>query len=398
MKRKLKHQLLAICALWLLSLSCESSKDSQFNLASVLLLQGNDVKLKITLPERGEADQPSFRKYAKASTASDIDSMCVDVKRATSTILTCQALTESTAGAGDWGVTLSNLPLETGLAFIVHAFDSSSVEIFTGMAQKTLTLGVNAITVNMKPSNDSQTLDFPRILQVARPEKVGLSQPVGVSIEFEGNTGETLAYDLSATGGSFSPATGTIALPATGTTATLETTYTSPSSSGVYDLSVRVENSAGNAVQVHTTIQAGFDQGAAISVVFNPVVMGVEADRSGSDLKFTLTMSDDKPLADLAYLWDFNGPQTFSNSTTNPATLTGYDDTVAGWLTVNITDGDGGVTTAFYSLLAGAFPDNVITDANPTIYESIKVTEALGSVGNYFGESVAVSSGLVVVG
>ena len=97
-----------------------------------------------------------------------------------------------------------------------------------------------------------------------------------------------------------------------------------------------------------------------MQVRLKPVITAIGAQRSGSNVTFTASVSDAGPLDALAYSWGFDGGLTFINNTTNPAVLQGYGETKSGNLTLTVTNGTGGATTVSYYIAPGLLPDNVV--------------------------------------
>ncbi len=310
------------------------------------------------------AGSPSMRFTAAFNgTAADVASMTVDVKDGSEFIAEGTALAKTD---GVWSATIDHLLVGSSLTFVGHAYDGSGQEIFTGTTVQTLDETDNLVVIVMAPVSSGETQLFPRITQISRPAEVLSASTVTIALSVQGSSGEALTYSITAAdgGGSFDPAAGTLDLD--GTTATLVINYTAPASAGTYAHAVKVTNSQGNSVgTTFTTVVVDQLTTTAINVQFDPVITAVDAVRSGSDVTFTATVSDDGPAGELRYLWTFdNAAASFADGTTNPAVLQGYDETIAGIVTLTVTDrnGSGGNTALTYTISAGQFPDTVVVD------------------------------------
>jgi hypothetical protein len=103
------------------------------------------------------------------------------------------------------------------------------------------------------------------------------------------------------------------------------------------------------------------DQQADPTIIaqFNPVILGVSAGRSGSDVIFAAQVSDVVSPDNLTYTWSFNGGLAFADPSANPATLQGYDMSVEGLVTLRVQNSIGGHTTVSYQIRPNQFPDTV---------------------------------------
>ena len=109
-----------------------------------------------------------------------------------------------------------------------------------------------------------------------------------------------------------------------------------------------------------TLAACGKQRDVAVQVRLKPVITAIGAQRSGSNVTFTASVSDAGPLDALTYSWGFDGGLTFINTTTNPAVLQGYDETRSGNLALTVTNVTGGATTVSYYIAPGLLPDNVV--------------------------------------
>ncbi len=304
-----------------------------------------------------------------SGTATDVTSMTVDVVNGAEVIAEGVALAYS---GGAWSTTINELPIGPQLTFTGHAYNSSAAEIFTGTTSQAMTEQDNAVVIAMAPVASGGTVAFPRITQISRPAEIVSDSTVTISVSVEGTAGESLTYAITpaSSGGSFAPASGSVAL--NGTTATIMLGYTAPASAGTFNHAVTVMNNQGNSVTTSfsTTV---VDQlaSASVTVQFNPVITSIAASRSGSDVTFTAAVSDDGPSTELRYLWQIDNGLSFADATANPAVLQGYGETVTGTMTLTVTDanGNGGSTALSIPIAAGQFPDVIVVDtpADPPV-------------------------------
>jgi hypothetical protein len=286
-------------------------------------------------------------------TVEDVASVTVDVKNGDTFLYEGLPLTKN----GDvWSVSIDSIPMETQLTFIAHAYNGAGDRIFTGMTVKMLLSENDEIVIPMAPSTNGQTLQFPLIAQISRPEKILTSQTVPVSISVQGTEGETLSYAVTPAedGGAFDPAGGSITL--TGSSAAIVVYYTAPTATGTYTHAVSVTNGLNN--KVDTTFTTNVTDQASdptVIVTFNPVILGVSAGRNGSDVIFSAQVSDNTE-TELSYSWSFNNGLSFADPSVNPATLQGYDETATGLLTLRVENGLHGHTTVSYQINPGQFP------------------------------------------
>ncbi len=102
-------------------------------------------------------------------------------------------------------------------------------------------------------------------------------------------------------------------------------------------------------------------------VTFNPVVTSISSEPDGMDIIWTATVVDDTPDEPVSYLWSFEPADEtilaeFSVEDENPGIMSGYDQNVAGTISLTVTDVDGGLTTVSFDLTEGQFPDQIVFD------------------------------------
>ncbi len=340
--------LLLIVLLLLTALACSNSSSGGPG--------GNTTSATVSIDVKTPSQAQSKAAQKFLGTFTDVTSVTVDVLKGGTSIITGQHLTYSN---GVWSGTLSNLPIGPSLTFIGHAYNASAVQIFTGTTVQAMTGNNDSVGILMAPVSDGVPAMFPKITAILVSAQIVTLNTMTIGILLEASSGETLTYAATAAagGGSFSPSSGTITLA--GTTGTLVLSYTAPSTAGTYTHSIRVTNSQSNWVQASfSTVVVAATSSASLSVQFSPVITSIGAERSGSDVTFTATVSDTTP-ASLTYSWGFDGGLTFADNATNPAVLQGYDETKSGNLTLTVTNGVGAATTVSYYIAPGLLPDKL---------------------------------------
>ena len=280
---------------------------------------------------------------------------------------------------GVWQATVDNLPIGPSLSFGVSAFDAGGTELYSGSSTRVLGGAGETINIALYPVTDATPVFFPVIERITRPAEIVVDTTETVSVDLAGTADETLSVEFTSGGGSFTPNPASVALPSSGA-GTLDAAYGAPSVPDTYTHSVKVTNSQGNSVQTQFPTVVVYETGSAtITIGIAPAVIGLSASRSGSDVTYTATVTDDAPLSELTYAWSFvqsggTPGATFAPAAANPATLTGYDETVSGTVELVVTDGDGLSTTVTFGLPAGQFPDTVVA-APPAVMPIVPITE-----------------------
>ena len=321
---------------------------------------GSGVKVSITIP--GQANGI----VTKMAGISAVNSVTVDVLEGAHYVVQGQTLFYNSSN-GTWGGIINNLPMNTALTFVAHAYDSNGKQIFSGsFSSSGITIthnGGNSITITVSPV--TVTANFPIINGVTMPEPLSPSQSgVDISVAVSGSSNDVLTYNVNDTsGGAFSNGTsGSFALNGAGSGG-LNLIYNAPSTAGTYTESITVTNSQGNSVSQNFTITVNGTTNSIVTVQFAPAVTSVTGYRSGSDVYLTATVSS--PGNDpVSYQWSFGGTGgvAFSNATANPATMTPYSQTVTGTISLAVTDTKTSESsTITFPLPAGQFPDNPVT-------------------------------------
>ena len=267
--------------------------------------------------------------------------------------------------SGSWSVTINNLPVGVSLTFQASGYNSTTVFngttlIYSGTTVQTLANVPESVSISMDPA--AITVTFPQITSITIPAQFETDSTGGISFGLASSS-SPLDYAITAGGGGFSPASGSI--PITGT-ATLNIDFTAPSTAGTYTHSIDVTNPDAYTVgQQFETVVVDAVTDATVTVLFAPALTALRAERfpiNGTDVIWTATAVDDITAAGaLVFGWSFaNDPgsaASFAASTTNVATLQGYDPAAtAGVLTMTITDGDGLTTIVTYTLSLNQFP------------------------------------------
>jgi hypothetical protein len=321
-------------------------------------------------------------------TINDIASITVDISNYAGFIVQGVPLVNN---GGEWSANIDDLPAGEQLTFAANAYNSSSLKIFNGATAQMLTGASDMIYIVMSPSANGMMQQFPMILQISRPSEIGMGSTAPVSISVQGSTGETLSYELlaAADGGTFTPSSGSMTL--SGTQGMIVVNYTAPDAIGTSVHAVKVTNSLGNSVQsvfdTNVTTQAG---DPTVIVQFNPVILGVSAGRNGSDVIFSATVSDNGPANDLTYSWSFSNGLSFADSTTNPAILQGYDESVSGMIMLRVANALGGHTSVSYMIKPGQFATTLVNNT-PLIPQTLHQIAGACQVAAVSGNIVALA-------
>ena len=276
-----------------------------------------------------------------------------------------------TLTGGIWQATVDDLPIGPSLSFSVGAFDAGGTELYSGTSTRVLGGAGETINIALYPVTDATPVFFPVIERITRPAEILVNSTETVSIDVSGTADETLSVEFTSGGGSFTPSPGSVALPSSGA-GTLDASFAAPAVADPYTHSVRVTNEQNNSVETQFVTAVVWELGpAVVSLGIAPTIIGLSTSRSGNEVSFTATVTDDGPQNELSFAWTFDGGLAFVDPTANPAVLTGYDDSATGTITVTVTDSDtsvvaGGLsTTVSFVLPAGLHPDSVVVSTIP---------------------------------
>jgi hypothetical protein len=271
-------------------------------------------------------------------------------------------------GDGVWRVTLVDLPIGPALTFTVRGYDAADDEIFSGVTVQSLSGLGDTVSVDLEPVADVGMISFPIITQITRAgEIVNGSTDNPVSVDVHGSADEQLSYAFTSGGGSFLPESGTVDLPSSGV-GTVVSGYDASAAIGEYYHSVRVTNSQGNSVTTSFPTLVVYGTGSmGMEISFAPSVIGLSAERIGNVVRWEAQVTDDGPQTELVYLWEYDGGLSFVYPASNPADLSGYDETTTGTITLTVTDGSGAglSTTVSFLLAVGQFPDTQVAPVIP---------------------------------
>jgi len=224
----------------------------------------------------------------------------------------------------------------------------------------------------MDPVADQTVMAIPRITRILAPSSLGTNLTDSVQVEVEGSSGSKLSYEFAAPeGGSFSPAQGTVNM--LGTSATLSSDYTAPPAAGVRKSTVEITNEQGIGVKSSFSILVTTVSNPSIAgIQFSPVVTSLVGwrDNDSGSILWTADVSDDGPLDQIRYAWDFTSNDntsltpTFVDNTVNPATMQNYSPDISGILSLTVTDdnGTGSSTEITYNINEGHFPEGLVID------------------------------------
>ena len=267
---------------------------------------------------------------------------------------------ELTKSEGSWVGTLARITLNTPISFTAEAKDGDTV-LFRGRHTATLTRRTAALTIDLSAVSGAGAGQFPVISAIV-VETIRAQGSGNVTVSVTGKKAETLKYEFK--NGTFSPSSGSVTTdsPQSGAvgTATITSKYTAPRAKGGYTAQVVVTNSAGNRVAVDFRIAV--DDPARLAANLGPAVLSVAGRRIPAGVQWTANVSSAGEAA-VTYSWSFtSAPNTpvagtsFSSATTNPALLTGYDQTKTGTLKVTATQGTLS-SSASFQVPANLFPN-----------------------------------------
>ena len=295
---------------------------------------------------------------------------------------------ELTKSEGTWVGTLAGITLNTPITFTAVAKDDGDNVLFRGMHTATLTRRTAALTINLDAKTRAGAGQFP-VVSAITVETIRAQGSGNVTVSVTGKKAETLKYEFK--NGTFLPSSGSVTTDspqsgATGT-ATITSKYTAPRAKGGYTAQVVVTNSAGNRVAVDFRIAV--DDPARLAANLGPAVLSVAGRRIPAGVQWTANVSSAGEAA-VTYSWSFtSAPNTpvagtsFSSATTNPALLTGYDQTKTGTLKVTATQGTLS-SSASFQVPANLFPNGLQLPAAELVINEIDYdTEGTGDTAEF---------------
>ncbi|MFQ5559076.1 MAG: hypothetical protein ACE5FU_00625 [Nitrospinota bacterium] len=259
----------------------------------------------------------------------------------------------STASGGEkqWKCFLSGLPSNISIALFVSAFDENKNEIFSGKGEARLSPGQTVrLAIGL---HAGFTTDFddhiPLVSSVTFSEEQGtLNTPLTLKIKVcDGDKDDvTLNYN-SRSGGTFEPASDTLALPSS-ECGTVSTVYT-PKGNVPYreKLTITLDDSRGltSSFIYHIFIRS-IDGGVGVTPNFPPDIFSIKSVVDGDITVFTAEVSDDQPLSELAYSWKIDDMKA---GNTNPVRVR----TPASGAVIHVTVSDRLGATRQYSITWG---------------------------------------------
>ncbi|NOK10222.1 RTX toxin [Corallococcus exercitus] len=276
-----------------------------------------------------------------------------------------------------WTGKLPFLPKAKALLFEARAFNAAGTLLFSGSLNATLNLDFQTVTIPLASATNGAQISIPRIKKISIPSAFASAQSGNITFFVEANVGEALTYSIASTpatgSGAFSPPNGGITL--LNTAGAFVSQYSPPtvSTETVFNHTVTVTNPAGHSITTTFTTKVMPPETSSgvidtsVAVLFNPVINGLNAQRTGTDVKFTATVADDTPEEALTYAWTFapaagTSPDPLPEFTTqtNPSTLQHYATTLQGDLKMSVTDTNNGTTTLSYKLTPDQFPDEPV--------------------------------------
>jgi hypothetical protein len=313
----------------------------------------------------------------QALTASDVTRIKVTVSAADMASITVDLAKTN----GVWGGVIGNIPAGSNRSFLAEAFDSTNTQRFQGQTSN-ITITANqtaavAITLQERVPPPAYGNEAPLIDSIVASIT---TVPTGGTVSLtatvrDPNTGDTLTYAWTATGGTFSnPA-------ATGNT------WTAPATTGIQTLTFTVTDSQGaaGAVSLAINVISGTSTGsAATNVSFNlfPVVSKVSASRTRADVGQSIAVTANAADADadaLSYQWSAVGcTGTWANATSSGASFvpsaipSGACNNCQ--LTVTVQDGRGGQGTGSINLCVAAATTERFAPTFTNSYQSATAT------------------------
>ena len=290
-----------------------------------------------------------------------------------------------------WEGTVTGLIVGDDYAFTASALDSSGAEIYTGSSVVTGIADLQPITIQLVGVESVGVFEFPVIKTIYRPIDVLINSANDIIILLNGQTDETLSYELTADAGagSFDISIGEITLA--GTSATLKRVFTASSTTGSYTISVKIANSVGYTVETSFPLEVRTQASGTFTAQMAPVVNGLSMTLiSATEIQFAVDV-DNEAGQTLTYAWSFTPagvPPTFIDVTTANPTLQSYDDN-GGDLELTVTDNLGASLTVTVSIPEGIMPN--VAQIMP-IVSLFTDTNWVSMNGNYYDEGSSLLS------
>jgi hypothetical protein len=292
--------------------------------------------------------------------APDISSLSVDLARAN----------------GSWGGILGNLVPGSNRTFLAEAFDSSGSLRFKGQtsgvtitAHHTTAVALTLQELSPPPPFENEAPLILSLVASSTSVSTGGSLSLNASIH-DPNAGDTLSLAWSSSSGSFSDSS------------SATTSWSAPSSPGIYTLTLTVSDSQGAAVSLSLAINvvSGASSGAAsldISFNFWPTVSNLSASLSRLDVGQSTSVSvsaSDSNGDSLSYQWESSCPGSWTNPSSSSASFvpsslpSGSCNNCL--LTVTLQDGRGGHTTGSLALCVASSSTELFPPSFTNDYQS----------------------------
>ena len=402
--------------------SCAPNKESQQALESSI---PEDVTLNVSLGGSSRAER-------FLGTFDEIDSLTLDLVRNFDNRETVTGFALTRDNTSRWSGTINNLIVSFSYTVTGHAYKTdnsnsdnvTSLEIFRGETQHTVTSGTNSLSLRLTPLLDDRELSVPRITRINRPFQLEKTDNASISVSITNTDAEPLQYRFrsldsnslplsAAQGGSFTPEKGTHSVDNTSAYPDIVSTYTAPDLISVQTLQVRVSNDLeiGVSASFKTYVTGPIDSQTTVDT--NPVIESISGERvDNSTLRWTLLVSDDEPFSEMVSKWEYlaGATRTFDNityidlgATSNrsdvgvgqiTALMHGYQDSDDGILQVTIceggvnnagtcADGQAGSTTVTMELVENAYLQPIICEGDCSSSDNTSTTSSSGSVGRW---------------
>jgi hypothetical protein len=336
------------------------------------------IALALAFAFQGCAQEQEGQGFGSAAVSATVSALSVDeVARIQITVsgpnIAPDIVSELTkdAGTGEWSGVIENIPAGTDRTFLAEAFDAADVVIYSGAATGVTITDGQQVIVNIfmqqstPPDPFSNTVPLFESLvvssaQVAPGHDVSLAVVVS-----DPDPGDVLTLSWTATGGAFNVANAPSVV------------WTSPSTEGLYELTVAATDSTGatSTLTVAIDVQVFYGSGgASLQVDINtwPEVQNLVPTPTridvGETAQLELTASD--PDGDvLVYAWSADCAGSFSNpGAEDPSfTLDADNGGAACTLTVALDDGRGGTNSASVAIATGPPISSEAPTPGPTI-------------------------------
>jgi hypothetical protein len=310
----------------------------------------------------------------KAPSVTDVQSVTLVV---TGSKLATPRTVNLAGGSAQLETIVGSLPAGSDYTFTATAADATNKLLYSGsaasvaiVAKLTTSVLIYLLQVDASPpfGNSAPVIDS----LVISSTNVPPGDVVTLTVKaHDQDAADTLSYAWTGTGGSFTP-------PSATNVTTFTNTWTAPSVSGSYDLTIAVNDNHGASVSVKTTVQVNTTVGAGsadVTLKFDnsPVVTGLASNpgyvQTGVPTALTAQASD--PDGDtLTYAWSSNVPGTFTGGTsTSSFTLSAGGNPTSVTITVTVKDGQNLAGVGTLTLAVGQPSFNVapsVTSWNQT--------------------------------